>query len=182
MRAELDHVAGSSAAHALPFDLPYSLFTVDALSTFLLPVVFVPLQAAACAARLLLRKGGGLSDDDESDEGGADEHDSIVVLLSGKGCRGLLSISRASDASGTQSRDVEHGGEQHISVKNRVGMPLPFVVSQSGTGTVLPRNGFIPAYGSVTLVASGGGGRGCGASVCVVHELLEQSFKSALLA
>ena len=53
------------------------------------------------------------------------------------------------------------------------------VVAQSGSGTVLPRNGFIPTCGSVTLVASDG--RGCGASVCVVHELLEQSFKSALL-
>ena len=116
--------------------------------------------------------------------------------LSGRGCQGLLSISRHCDAArtleadqgsggGHQSDQGSGGGHQYISVKNRVGLPLPFVVAQSGSCTVAPVSGFIPAYGSVTLVAGGGGGgawaRGCGASICVVRELLQQSFKSTLL-
>ena len=104
--------------------------------------------------------------------------------LSGRGCQGLLSISRHGDAARTLEADQgSGGGHQYISVKNRVGLPLPFVVAQSGSCTVAPVSGFIPAYGSVTLVAGDDGARarGCGASICVVHELLERSFKSMLL-
>jgi hypothetical protein len=187
LRAELEHVGGSSSVHDMPFDLPYTHFTVHALTTCLLPVVFVPLQAVASTARLLLRTSSrsALSDDDDAYEADASEEDITVVNVTGKGCRGLLSISHSSDTLDPKAENVENmrESEKRINVRNRVGVPLPFVVAQSGGGAVLPRNGCIPAYGSVTLVASddGGGGRGCGASICVVHELLERSFKSALL-
>jgi len=104
--------------------------------------------------------------------------------VTGKGCRGLLSLSRT-DASAciTEQGGSSSSGQQRINLRNRVGMPLPFVVAQSGCCKVLPSTGVIPAYGCVSLVAGGewGGAMGCGASVCVVHELLERSFKSTLL-
>lgn len=188
LKAELQHVvhsSSSSSVHSVPFDLPYSSFTVDALSTTTLPIVFVPLYDAAAAARLLLRKSGAVSDggNDGSDTDGSDG-ECVAVNVTGKGCRGLLSISRAcTKALIPASGDGSSAGEQRISVKNRIGLPLPFVVTQSGAASVAPCNGCIPAYGSVTLVAGddGGRGRGCAASVCIVRELLERSFKSALL-
>lgn len=183
LRAELEH-ASECSVHLLPFDLPFTAFTVEALSTFVLPVVFVPLQAASAAARLVLRRGSAGSDDDDGvDDGSANGDESIVIGVTGKGCRGLLSLSRSCHAQAS-GPDGGSAGEQRISVKSRVGVPLPFVVSQCGSGSVLPCNGFIPAYGSVTLVARGvqGDARGCAASVCVVRELLERSFKSTLLA
>ena len=170
--------------HSVPFDLPYASFTVDALSTAMLPILFVPLHAATATARLLLRKSGSVSDTaDESDSDG-DDVECIAVRVTGKGCRGLLSLSRScNDLREPVAGDCGGANEQRITVRNRVGLPLPFVVTQSGTGSVVPNNGFIPAYGNVTLVAGdhGGAARGCGASICIVHELLERSFKSVLL-
>jgi hypothetical protein len=188
LRAELEHISSSSSSdgssvHSMPFDLPCPFFTVDALSTALLPVVFLPLQAVTSEARLLLRTSGAPlvqydSHDDESNDDAC-----IAVKVSGRGCQGLLSITRHCDAARKSEEADSSGSSKLICVKNRVGLPLPFVVAQSGSCTVAPCNGFIPAYGSVTLVAGGGGARarGCGASICVVRELLQQSFKSTLL-
>ena len=177
---EPDACSSSSSVHAMPFDLPFSSFTVDALSTSILPIVFVPLQVAAAAARLVLRRCHGHHNDDGDDAIDSSDGECITVTLTGRGCRGLLSLSR-SDASTPAAGQA--GGEQRISLRNRVGMPLPFAVAQSGSCSVVPSSGVIPAYGIVTLVAGsdGGGARGCGASVCVVHEMLERSFKSTLL-
>jgi hypothetical protein len=166
----------------MPFDLPCPFFTVDALSTALLPVVFLPLQAVTSEARLLLRTSGAPSGQYDSHDDVSSDDECIAVKVSGRGCQGLLSITRHCDAARKSEADSS-GSSQHICVKNRVGLPLPFVVAQSGSCTVAPCNGFIPAYGSVTLVAGGGGAwaRGCGASICVVRELLQQSFKSTML-
>lgn len=181
-----DSCASGSSVHSAPFHLPFSSFTVSALSTALLPIVFLPLslQAVSSAAHLRLRRSGALSDlyDSHTDDDATDG-ECITVTLSGKGCRGLLSITRRGHPAQTSQADENNSGQQFISVRNRVGIPLPFIVTQSGGCTVLPGNGFIPAYGSVTLVAGDDGARarGCGASICVVHELLERSFKSMLL-
>ena len=189
LKAELEHAVssssssggGSSSVHSFPFDLPYSCFTVDALSTVMLPVVFVPLEAGTAAARLHLRKSCALADDDGDDAADVSDVECAVVSLTGKGCRGLLSISRGCGPALALAPGGGGGGGQVISVRNRVGLPLPFVVTQSGMGSVLPSNGFIPAYGSVTLVAGGDArASGCSASICIVRELLERSFRSTL--
>jgi hypothetical protein len=187
--AELEPVTtsgGGSSCHSIhssPFDIPYSSFTIDALSTVVLPVVFVPLQATASSTRLILRKLAGFAGDSCGDEANMDNDEFVAITVTGRGCRGLLSISRSDSL--TSALPCESIYDKHcINVRNRIGLPLPFVVTQSGTVSISPSRGCIPAYGSITLIACGDGGtpRGCKASICIVHELLECSFKSALLS